>query len=195
MVTPQEVISYWIDDVGPKGWYNATAKLDTDLREKFCDTWVKARGGACGSWLAGPTGTLGYIILTDQFPRNMFRDKADAFATDKIARAAAKMAIEREWDMRISEPERQFIYMPLMHSESLIDQDRAVRLFKCRMPETGASNLRHARAHRAVIRLFGRFPYRNDALGRTTTRAEAAWMADGGYATALTEVDAKQAKS
>ncbi len=195
MITPEQVLSYWVDEVGPKGWYGGDAALDAQVRDRFLEIWQQARAGACGLWLTSPVGTLGYIVLTDQLPRNMFRGHADSFATDKSARAAAKIAIDREWDVRIEEPVRQFFYMPLMHSENLIDQDRCVRLFKSRMPETGADNLRHACAHREVIRLFGRFPYRNEALGRTTTKAEAAWIEDGGYAAALRVVDEKAANA
>jgi len=190
MVTPDEILTYWIDDVGPTGWYNGSDDLDREVREKFGATWKEAQEGACGLWLTSAVGALAYIVLMDQFPRNMFRGSADAFATDKNARAAAKVAIDRDWDMRIPEPERQFFYMPLMHSENLIDQDRAVRLLSTRMPDGREDHLRHACAHRAVIRKFGRFPYRNDALSRSTTKAEAAWMQEGGYALALRDVDA-----
>lgn len=189
MKTAAQVVSYWVEDVGPKGWYSGGADLDAQVRDGFEETWAEARGGACGLWLTSASEALGYIILTDQLPRNMFRDTADAFATDQSARAAAKMVIDREWDMRIDEPVRQFFYMPLMHSENLIDQDRCVRLMLTRLPESGADNLRHARAHREIIRQFGRFPYRNKALGRTTTSAETAWMTEGGYKIALETVD------
>ena len=193
--TPQQVVNYWIDEVGPKGWYAGGAELDADIRARFEDAWHEARDGACGLWLTSPVGALGYIVLSDQLPRNMFRDHADAFATDPSARAAAKMAIDRGWDMRIPEPDRQFFYLPLMHSENLIDQDRAVRLSKAKMPDDTVGNLRHARAHRHVIRQFGRFPYRNAALGRANTTAEAAWMErGGGYADALRSVDATAAQ-
>ncbi len=87
--------------------------------------------------------------------------------------------------MQIAEPARQFFYMPLMHSENLCNQDRAVRLIHTRMPETGHSNQDHACAHRAVIRDFGRFPYRNDALGRKTTSVEQAFLDAGGYGAAI----------
>lgn len=191
MVTPEEVLSFWVDDVGPKGWYGGGEALDARVRDGFEAAWQEARGGACGLWLTSPVGALGYIVLTDQLPRNMFRDHADAFATDASARAAAKAAIDRGWDLRIAEPVRQFFYLPLKHSENLCDQDRAVRLLATRMPDTGADNLRHAKAHRDVIRQFGRFPYRNGALGRATTQAETAWMEAGGYAKTLKEVDAR----
>ena len=98
-----------------------------------------------------------------------------------MARAAAKVAISRGWDLKIDEPARQFFYMPLVHSECLSDQDRAVRLIMTRMPETGQSNLLHAKAHREVVRKFGRFPNRNEALARETPAAEAAFLKEGGY--------------
>ena len=117
----------------------------------------------------------------DQFPRNMFRNTGKAFASDKIARTAAKIAIDHKWDMKIDEPARQFFYLPLMHSECLTDQDRCVRLMHQRMPASGASNLLHAKAHREVIRQFGRFPYRNEALERSTSRLEQEFLQAGGY--------------
>ena len=193
MMTPEDVVSFWVEEVGPKGWYGGGDALDQEVRDRFADAWAEAREGAFGLWLTSPVGTLGYIILTDQLPRNMHRGSADAFATDDSARAAAKRAIERNWDMQIPEPERQFFYLPLMHSENLIDQDRCVRLMSTRMPESGDDNLRHACAHRLIIRQFGRFPYRNEALGRTSTSAESAWMEDEGYPAALKAVDEKDA--
>ena len=193
MVTPEEVLAYWIDEVGPKGWYAGGEDLDAEVRQKFLPLWQDAREGACGLWLTSPVGTLGYIVLMDQLPRNMHRGTADAFATDQSARAATKVAIDRDWDLRIAEPVRQFFYMPLMHSENLVDQDRCCRLMKSRLPESGADNLRHARAHREVIRQFGRFPYRNAALGRDTSAPETSWMDNGGYTLALNTVDARVA--
>lgn len=192
MVTPQQVVDFWINEVGPKGWYASDDALDATIRDRFLDKWREAQEGACGLWLTSASEALGYLILTDQFPRNMFRGQPDAFATDRSARAAAKMAIERDWDMKVPEPERQFFYLPLMHSENLSDQDRCVRLMKARMPEAGADNLPHACAHREIIRKFGRFPYRNAALGRANTAAETAWMADHGYAAVLRQVQAKE---
>ena len=185
MATPEEVLAFWLDECAPADWYKSDPALDASIRERFEETWRKAARGALGLWLTYPTGTLAYIILTDQFPRNMFRDSGKAFATDKIARAAAKMAIDRKWDLRIDEPARQFFYLPLMHAENLCDQDRAVRLIHTRLPVHGRSNRDHACAHRAVIRDFGRFPYRNDALGRKTTPAEQAFLDSGGYSAAI----------
>jgi uncharacterized protein (DUF924 family) len=190
MANPDDILAFWLDEVGPAGWYDSSPELDATILERFLSEWTRAKEGALSLWLTYPSGTLAYIILTDQLPRNMFRGAAAAFATDDISRAAAKMAIDRGWDMRIDEPARQFFYLPLMHSECLSDQERCVRLMKSRMPETGAVNLVHARAHREVIRRFGRFPYRNEALSRQTQGAEAAFLAEGGYGAMVREMQA-----
>lgn len=190
MANPEDILSFWLDEVGPKGWYEVSDDLDAMILERFLSDWTRAKEGALSLWLTHPTGTLAYIILTDQFPRNMFRGSGAAFSTDKIALAAAKMAIGRDWDLRIDEPARQFFYLPLMHSECLADQERCVRLMMNRMPQAGESNLVHARAHREVIRRFGRFPYRNEALSRETQGAEAAFLAAGGYGAMVREIQA-----
>lgn len=184
MTRPDDVLAFWLDEVGEKRWYAVEAELDATIRERFLDAWRLARDGSYGLWLTYPTGTLAYTILLDQFPRNMFRADAAAFSTDPIALAAAKMAIGRDWDLKIDLPARQFFYLPLMHSENLSDQDRCVRLIKTRM---GPDNpgLVHARAHREIIRRFGRFPYRNDALKRATTRLETEFLESEGYGEVL----------
>ncbi|MFK7937999.1 MAG: DUF924 family protein [Roseovarius sp.] len=193
MVGPEEVLRFWLDEVGEKGWYAPADGLDQEIRARFEPTWQKAREGAHALWLTYPSGTLAYILLVDQFPRNMFRGQAASFATDAQANAAAKVAINRKWDMRIDEPARQFFYLPLMHSESLCDQDRCVRLMCERMPKGGAEQLIHAQAHRDVIRQFGRFPYRNDALSRPSTQAEREYVAAGGYGHTLRKLQAAAA--
>lgn len=185
MAGPEDILSYWLDEIGEQGWYKGGAELDADIRNKFGDLWEQAMAGAHSLWLTYPSGTLAYIILTDQFSRNMHRGTGRAFASDKLARAAAKVAIARGWDLRIDGMARQFFYMPLMHSENLCDQDRCVRLMKERMPDGGAQHLDHARAHRETIRLFGRFPTRNAALDRITLAPEADFLAQGGYGKAL----------
>jgi uncharacterized protein (DUF924 family) len=188
VVTPESVLKYWLDEKGPEAWYAGGEALDAEIRDKFSSAWDELMQGGFGLWLTYPSGSLAYVVLADQFPRNMFRGAAKAFASDKIARAAAKAAISRDWDLKIDEPARQFFYLPLMHSENLSDQDRAVRLICTRMPETGQSNLVHARAHREVIRKHGRFPFRNEALGRNSTGAESTFLANGGYMAIVNEL-------
>ena len=190
MGLPEEILSFWLDETGPEGWYKVDETFDSLIRARFGSAWEDLVQGAFGLWLTYPSGVLAYIILADQFSRNMYRNQGKAFASDRIALSAAKQAIHRGWDLRIDEPARQFFYLPLMHSENLCDQDRCVRLMKERMPNSGVGNLLHARVHREVIRQFGRFPYRNEALGRRNTAAERAYLEAGGYVVTLREFQA-----
>lgn len=188
MVGSQEVLEFWLDRVGADGWYKADDAVDAEITQRFMPTWQAARDGALALWLTYPSGALAYLIVTDQFSRNMFRGKAAAFALDAAALAVAKTAIKKGWDLRIDAPARQFFYLPLMHSENLCDQSRCIRLLRERMPDEGAGNLLHAQAHREEIRQFGRFPHRNEALSRITTRAEHAYAARGGYGATLRQL-------
>ena len=188
MASANDLVSYWLDEIGPKGWYVGGSDLDDAIKERFQETWWETLHGANGLWLTYATGTLAYLILMDQLPRNMFRGTARAFGSDQQALAAAKSAIQNGWDLKINEPARQFFYMPLMHSESLTDQDRAVRLIMTRMPDGKTLQLSHAQAHREIIRKFGRFPARNDALRRQSTPPEEAYRLAGGYGLTLREV-------
>ena len=193
MATPDEILAFWLDEVGPAGWYKQDDDLDQTIRDRFMDTYEQANEGALSLWLTYPSGALAYIILMDQFPRNMFRDTGRAFASDRAALAAAKSAVDREWDLRIDEPARHFFYMPLEHSENLSDQDRCVRLMCERLPAQGADYMLHARVHREIIRKFGRFPTRNAALERCTTGPEKEFLAQGGYASLLRDLQADKA--
>ncbi|MCG7622577.1 MULTISPECIES: DUF924 family protein [unclassified Epibacterium] len=190
MARPEEILEFWLDDVGEQGWYRQDDALDAQIRERFEDSWTKACEGSYSFWLTYPSGALAYIILMDQFPRNMFRGEGKAFSSDQAALAAAKAAVDRKWDLKIDEPARQFFYLPMMHSESLCDQERCVRLIHERLEKTGAENLLHARAHREVIRLFGRFPYRNEALHRPSTAPELDYVSAGGYGSTVRDMQA-----
>ena len=185
MPRTREILDFWLEEVGPDRWYLADAGLDADISRRFRADWDAVLDDGPEHWQGDPRQVLAYLILTDQFPRNMFRNDARAFATDDRARKAATTAIHHRMDLKIPEPIRQFFYLPFMHGETTFDQDRCIRLMVARMPETGAENLRHARAHREIIRRFGRFPYRNAALGRIDTPAELTFMAEGGYASVV----------
>ncbi|MEL6990492.1 MAG: DUF924 family protein [Pseudomonadota bacterium] len=194
MTSPEEVLEFWLDELGPSKWYKASDELDTTIRDRFENAWQNALEGTYGLWLTYPSGTLAYILLMDQFPRNMFRNDPRSFEADQYALAASKLAIQNGWDTRIDEPARQFFYLPLMHSENLCDQERCIRLLIERMPETGAENLFHARAHREVIRQFGRFPYRNSVLSRASTGSEQTYLKQGGYGSTVRELQAVAAQ-
>ena len=181
MATPKDVRKFWFEDSEPSQWYVLDEAYDQKIRERFLDTWERISSGRGDEWWDSPEDMLAHIILTDQFPRNMFRGEGRSFASDRMALRTAQIAVSLDADLRIEEPARQFFYLPMMHSESLTDQERSVRMFMLRMPNTGETNLLHARAHRQVIRDFGRFPYRNDALGRATTDRERAYLDAGGY--------------
>jgi len=189
IAAPDDILRFWLDEKSPADWYKVDESLDQEIRDRFGDTWAAAMDGKFSLWLTHAAGALAYIILMDQFPRNMFRGQGKAFASDKVALAAAKVAIDRSWDLRIDEPARQFFYLPLMHSENLCDQERCIRLIKERMPIGGHNNLLHAKAHREVIRKFGRFPYRNDALSRRFTQVEEDYVQGGGYGTTVREME------
>jgi uncharacterized protein (DUF924 family) len=182
----QDILGFWIEEVGASRWYSVEPDLDRAIGDRFGALWEEARAGRLDGWTCGPESCLAYLILLDQFPRNMFRGDARAFATDRKALAAAKDAIDRGFDRRAPVPERQFFYLPLMHSEALPDQDRCVRLI---FESFGRDeSLLHARAHREIIRRYGRFPYRNEALGRASTPAERDFLAAGGYGAMLEEL-------
>lgn len=186
MSDPVEVLDFWLGEVGPDGWYAGGEGLDGECRARFGDLVVAAREGGLDHWVDGAAGTLAYLVLTDQLPRNIYRGRAEAFASDVRALAAARKAVDAGWDMQAPEPERQFFYLPFEHSEDPADQARSVALIGTRLDS--ADNLLHARAHQWVIGRFGRFPYRNAALGRDTTPEEQVFLDQGGYRAAVSAV-------
>lgn len=181
MSDPVEVLDFWLGEVGPKGWYAGGEALDAECRLRFGDLWQAAHEGGLEHWVEGAAGTLAYLVICDQLARNIHRGRAEAFATDARARAAARKAVAAGWDLEAPEPERQFFYMPFEHSEDAADQALAVQLLTERLGSDPEMAL-HARAHQAIIARFGRFPFRNAALGRETTPEEAEFLANGGYA-------------
>lgn len=176
-VTPDEINGFWIDETGPAGWFARSDALDQTIRDRFGAAWAQA-DELSAAWKSTPEGMMAALILTDQFPRNMFRDDPRAFATDALARALADEAIGQGFDLLFPNPQRNFFYLPFEHSEDLADQDRAVAL----LAERGTpDHLHHAKLHRDTIARFGRFPWRNAALNREASAEEAALMAAGGY--------------
>lgn len=175
------VLDFWLEDIGPNGWYVSSDEVDDAIRSQFGDLTQQAIEGGLSEWTSTPNGTLALLILLDQFPRNLHRGKADAFAGDARARDVARSAIANNVDLETDEPGRQFFYLPLEHSESLADQDWSVVLFRARMTTLTEDSLWHIDQHREMIQRFGRFPFRNRALGRASTAEEEAFLAQGGY--------------
>ncbi|WP_311199723.1 DUF924 family protein [Jannaschia sp. M317] len=183
---PEEVLHFWLEECGPQEWYAGGDALDARIRDRFAAVWEAARDRKLEGWRCTARGTLALLILCDQFPRNMFRGQPKAFATDAYARRVASVGISRNMDRDIGGKAQQFFYLPFEHSESLTDQERAVRLILLRME--APDSLLHARAHRQVIRDFGRFPFRNTALGRQSSRAELSFLEGGAYGGVLREL-------
>ena len=191
MIQPDEILHHWFEVLTPEDWFSGGEEVDREIKGQFEGIWEKAAGGGCSNWRETAKGYQALTILLDQFPRNMFRGHAKSFWSDALARETADGAIASGYDLQLPERGRQFLYLPFMHSEEIDAQDRCVALYRDKLPETGAESLIHARVHREIIRRFGRFPYRNEALKRESTAEEAKWMADGGYPQLLEEVRRK----
>jgi len=173
-----EIVGFW-RNAGPQKWFAKDEEFDRTIRAGFLSAHEAAARGALASWEETAVGALALVILFDQFPRNMFRGTARAFATDPLALAVAERAIGRGFDQTIEEALRLFFYMPFMHSEALAEQDRCVELFAA-MGDADLS--KYALEHRDIIAQFGRFPHRNRMLARETTTAEQAFLDGGGFA-------------
>jgi uncharacterized protein (DUF924 family) len=175
---PQDVLAFW-RAAGPPKWFGKDAAFDREIAAHFLATHEAAAAGRLSDWEATPAGAHALLILLDQFPRNMFRGSARAFATDPLARAVAERAIAQGFDDHAASAERMFFYLPFEHSENLADQERSLAL--SRRAGDGKAD-RYAEIHADIIRRFGRFPHRNAVLGRATTPEEQAFLDAGGFA-------------
>ena len=179
----QNILDFWFDEAGPEKWYKKSYAFDAEVRHRFEDisNQIAARlKRPPHKWENSPNSSLALIIATDQFSRNMYRDTQAAFAWDRLAIGVAERMIEKKWDFQIDQSRREFIYLPFMHSESLDHQNCCVEL--CDQRLNNVENLKHAIAHRDLIARFGRFPHRNEVLGRDSTPEEIEFLTDGGYA-------------
>jgi uncharacterized protein (DUF924 family) len=176
-VAPADILTFW-RDVGPDRWYTRNDAFDADVRRRYLGLWQRAAAGELSLWEASDDGALALVIVLDQFPRNMFRGDAQTYASDAQAREVAHRAIARGVDARIDPALREFLYLPLMHSEHLPDQLRCIELSRA---AGHAENLKWAKHHADIIRRFGRFPHRNRILGRASTPEERAFLDEGGF--------------
>lgn len=178
MMTPPkestEVLKFWFEELTPEQWWRDSS-LDGVIKERFGTLYDALAQDIPPEWLGSPRAALAAIIVLDQFPRNMFRGTAQAFATDAKAREIARHAVDNGFDQALGTDERAFLYLPFEHSEDSADQLRSVELFRALGQET---YLDFAVQHAEVIARFGRFPQRNHALNRTSTAEEAAFLSD-----------------
>jgi uncharacterized protein (DUF924 family) len=193
---PEQVLSFWFgsldecgraDDAHIARWWRKDPAFDAEIAERFGDLHAAALRGEREGWLATPRGRLALIIVLDQFSRNMFRGSARAFEGDPRALEVARAGIERGDDRTLAADERMFFYMPFMHSESIEAQDRCVALFASCENELDREAREHvsgarkfAELHREIVQRFGRFPHRNEVLGRQSTEKEREFLQQPG---------------
>ena len=174
-----EVLDFWFGELTYEDWFGGGAELDDKIRSRFLSLYEKLKASFDEKAVNDARTALAAIILFDQFPRNLFRGTAAAFATDDMAVGLARLAVERGWDSGAEAAHRSFYYMPFMHSEILADQERCVDLFRGLGPGSG---LDYAIEHRDIVAKFGRFPHRNRALGRESTADELEFLKEhAGY--------------
>ena len=176
MADAQEIVGFW-RDAGRERWFVKDEAFDKEFRTRFLGNHLEAARRRLDAWLETPDGALALILLLDQLPRNCFRGTGHMYATDPLARHFTRRSIAVGHDLAVEEPLRAFIYMPLVHSEDIADQDRAVELCSAL---TGDYE-KHAAHHRDIILRFGRFPHRNPMLGRDTTPEEQEFLDGGGF--------------
>jgi uncharacterized protein (DUF924 family) len=174
--TPDDVLQFW-QEAGAKRWFARDDAFDARFRARFLAAHEAAAAGRSHGWLHSAEGALALVLLLDQFPRNAFRGTPRMYATDALARQAADAAVRAGFDRAVAEPLRQFFYLPFMHSERLEDLERCVAL----NTELGGESLRYARHHREVVARFGRFPHRNQILGRESSAEEERFLREGGF--------------
>jgi uncharacterized protein (DUF924 family) len=167
-----EVLHYWFDAVGPAHWFNLNREVDAQIRERFFALQRQIATGQL-SGFSTARAMLAAVIVLDQFSRNIFRGTPDAYAVDPLARQLADTAISRGYDLEMTIPQRQFLYLPFQHSEDRADQTRSVVLFE---KLGNKAWLEYALAHQSIIDRFGRFPHRNEILGRSSSATEIASM-------------------
>lgn len=171
------IISFWFTEIESKLWFKKDDAFDQLLREKYGELHHRAAQAELFTWRSSAEGRLAEIIVLDQFSRNMYRDSPKAFASDPLALALAQEAVSLGLDQQLEPQKRTFLYMPYMHSESLLVHDNALKLFT----ELGReNNLEFEKKHRAIIEKFGRYPHRNNTLGRQSTVAEYEFLTQPG---------------
>lgn len=173
MKLPVDVLRFWFAEPVRPFWFKKNPAFDAEIRQHFIKTYNAAYEGGLLEWKNTPTDMLAMIILFDQFPRHMFRGTERAYESDALANCCADSALKRGDDSYLTPDERIFLYMPLLHSEHMVDQERSVRFFRALGNPTA---LDYALQHYEIVKQFGRFPHRNKLLGRKTTPQETEFL-------------------
>ncbi|GAB5486007.1 MAG: DUF924 family protein [Parasphingorhabdus sp.] len=170
-----EVLDFWFKELTPEDWYKQSDAVDAMITKSFAALYNELAGSIPTEAPSDPRAALAAVIALDQFPRNMFRGSARAFASDEMALRVATNAVDKGLDAKMNQKEKHILYMPFMHAETLEAQDRCVKLFKALGDEEA---LKYAVDHRDIVAQFGRFPHRNEAMGRESTPAELDYLKD-----------------
>lgn len=179
--SPEDILTFWFDEAGPDKWFEQSDAFDEEIRNRFGAVTHQARDGKLETWSETPRGCLALIVLIDQFSRNIHRGSPLTWSADVHGLALTRLALDRGYDAELNHAERKFLYMPLMHSEALPDQERSVALFQklaADGAENGAVTVDFAVRHRDIVAEFGRFPHRNKILGRDSTTEEIELLKD-----------------
>ena len=184
MSTSQDVLDFWFGREGEEGygefreaWFTKDPEFDREIRDRFEPVYEEAAAGRLDHWKSEARSCLALIVVLDQFPRNMYRGDSRMYAADALAREAARHAVEHAYDRELSPYGRMFLYLPFEHSEDLEDQRFSVELFRGLAAEMGSEDLlSYAVRHLEIVEHFGRFPHRNEILGRPTTPEEAEFL-------------------
>lgn len=174
---PDQVLAFWFDEIEPAQWWKVDPAFDAAIAARFGALHRAAHAGELWAWRAEPRGRLAEVIVLDQFSRNLYRGTAQAFASDPVALALAQEAVAGAHDMALPSAQRAFLYMPYLHSESRVVHVEAARLFAS-LDEADSDD--SERRHKAIIDRFGRYPHRNEVLGRTSTPEELAFLQQPG---------------
>ncbi|PXA99052.1 DUF924 domain-containing protein [Nostoc sp. 3335mG] len=175
MHSAEDVLHFWFVEHGPDDWFAGKPEFDALIAERFTQTHAHAARAEAWEWRASARGRLAEIIVLDQFSRQLVRRRPEAFAQDRMALVLAQEMVGQGLDMQFTQPQRGFIYLPFMHAESSAIQSASVRLYEALGDE---DQLKFATEHKKVVDRFGRFPFRNAALGRASTEDERAYMAE-----------------
>lgn len=169
--TQNEINHFWFEELQPQQWFQQSDSVDAEITERFEVTHQMANDGLCNHWAADADGALALVIVLDQFPRHMYRNTPKAFASDERALLIAKQAIHKGFDQILEPVKRGFLYLPYQHSENLSDQKKSVELFGAMANDNPAGDM-YAKRHYVPIEKFGRFPHRNEVLGRESSEEE-----------------------
>lgn len=172
-INAKEVVDFWYSTRVEKQWFSSTPELDKEILDKYGSIWEQAFTGDLDGWMSEPEGCLALVIILDQFPLNMFRGTAKSFKSESKSIEVTKHVLKHQFEKKLDKNKLAFLFMPLMHSENLLDQDLSVSLFKEHKID---GNIRFAEHHQRIIRQYGRFPHRNRILGRENTTDEIRYL-------------------